>query len=87
MVKPNRWDRTLEKGLNRIKKAQTPDGRWHGFPFHYTLLTLSEVDTPSVRAELRHASKVVKRLLKRYQSDDRISRFRRLALEATLNVV
>jgi len=85
VVKPNRWDRTLEKGLNRIRKAQTSDGRWHGFPFYYTLLSLSEMDTPSARAELKHASKVAERLLKRYQSDDRTSRFRRLALEATLN--
>ena len=87
VVKPSKWDRILEKGLNRIKKARTPDGRWHGFPFYYTLLTLSEMDTPSARAELRHASKIAERLLKRYHSDDRISRFRRLALEATLNVV
>lgn len=87
VVKPNIWDRTLEKGLNRIKKARTTDGRWHGFPFYYTLLTLSEMDTPSARAELRHASKIAERLLKRYHGDDRLSRFRRLALEATLNVI
>jgi hypothetical protein len=87
VVKPNEWDRILEKGLNRIEKARTPDGRWHGFPFYYTLLTVSEMETPSARAELRHASEVAEGLLKRYQNDDRISRFRRLALEAALNVV
>jgi len=87
VVKPDRWDRILEKGLNRIKKARTTDGRWHGFPFYYTLLTLSGMDTPSARAELRHSSKIAERLLKRYRSDDRISRFRRLGLETALNVV
>lgn len=87
VTKPNRWDRILEKGLNRIKKARTADGRWHGFPFYYMLLTLSEMDTPSAQAELRHASKIAERLLKRYRSDDRISRFRRLALETALNLV
>ncbi len=87
VTKPDKWDRILEKGLNRIKKARTPNGKWHGFPFYYTLLTLSEMDTPSARAELRHAGKTAEKLLKRYRSDDRISRFRRLGLEAALNVV
>jgi len=87
VAKPDKWDRILEKGLDRMKKARTSDGRWHGFPFYYTLQTLSEMDTPSARAELRHASKLAERLLKRYQSDDRMSRFRRLGLEATLNAV
>lgn len=87
VAKPEKWDGILEKGVNRIRKARTTDGRWHGFPFYYTLLTLSELETPSARAELRHASKIAERLLKRYRSDDRTSRFRRLALEATFNVV
>jgi len=87
VARPDKWDRILEKGLNRIRKARTIDGRWCGFPFYYTLLTLSEIDTPPAQAELRHASKIAERLLKRYHRDDRTSRFRRLALEATLNVV
>ena len=87
VAKPDKWDRILEKGLNRINKARTPDGRWHGFPFYYTLLTLSDIHTPSAQAELRHAGKIAERLLKRYHSDDRRSRFRRLALEAALSVV
>ena len=87
VAKPNRWDGILEKGLNRIKKARTADGRWHGFPFYYTLLTLSEMDTPSAQAELKHTSKIAERLLKRYRGDDRISRFRRLGLEVALNAV
>ena len=87
VTKPDNWEGILEKGLNRIKKARMPNGRWHGFPFYYMLLALSEMDTPSARDELRHASKIAERLLKRYHNDDRISRFRRLALEAVLNVV
>lgn len=87
VVKPDRWDGILEKGINRIKKARTANGRWRGFPFYYMLLTLSEMDTSSARDELRHASKIAERLLKRYHNDDRISRFRRLGLKAALNVV
>jgi hypothetical protein len=85
VAKPDKWDKILEKGLNRIKKARTADGRWHGFPFYYMLLTLSEMDKSYARAELRHASKIAERLLKRYNNDDRMSRFRRLGLKAALN--
>ena len=86
VVKPNGWNEILEKGLKRIRKARTSDGRWHGFPFYYTLLTLSEIDLPSAKAELRHASKAAERLRKRYSGDDRKSLFRKLGLEAALNV-
>jgi len=87
VVEPDKGDEIIEKGLNRIKEARTSVGRWQGFPFYYTLLTLSEIDTSSARAELRHASKIAERLLKRYTSGDRVSRFRRLALEKTLDAV
>ena len=85
VAKPNEWNQILEKGLNGIRKARTADGKWHGFPFYYTLLTLSETDTAAARAELKHASKMAERLIGRYQGDNRTSRFRKLALEAALN--
>jgi hypothetical protein len=85
VVKPDEWEQILEKGLDKIRKARTSDGKWRGFPFYYTLLTLSEIDTASAHAELRHASKIAGRLLKRYTSGDRVSSFRRLALEKTLD--
>jgi hypothetical protein len=84
-VKPKGWDVILEKGLNRIRLARTPYGRWHGFPFYYTLLTLSEMNTPSAQAELKHAGKTAEKLLKKYSDEARVSRFRRLGLEAALN--
>ncbi len=83
-VKPNNWSHTLDKGIKRIRKERLPDGRWHGFPFYYTLLTLSEINTPLAQAELKHAKKAAKNLLNRYQKEDRTSRFRKLALQATL---
>jgi hypothetical protein len=86
VVKPDKVDEIVEKGLNKIRKERTSDGRWHGFPFYYTLLTLSEIDTASAHAELRYASKKAEMLLKRYQNDDRVSRFRRLTLEKMLAV-
>ena len=82
VVRPEKWKEILEKGVQNIRKERTSDGRWHGFPFFYTLLTLSEINSPSARAELRHAGKIAQRLLRRYQKDDRTSHFRKLGLEA-----
>jgi len=80
-------DEILEKGLRRVKKARTSEGRWKGFPFYYTLLFLSEIDSSSAREELRHARKVADSLLKRCRGKDRVPLFRRLGLEAALNAV
>jgi hypothetical protein len=86
-VKPEGWEGILERGINRINDTRTPDGRWHGFPFYYTLLALSEADKPAARTELKHARKTAEKLLKRNSRNDRTSLFRRLGLNAALNAV
>jgi hypothetical protein len=85
VAKVDARDEILERGLSKIKRAQSPDGRWHGFPFYYTLLFLSEIDSPYAKNELKHAKKTAERLLKRYSGRDRISLFRSLALRAALD--
>ncbi len=84
VVKPDGWEATLQKGIENIRKKRTPDGRWHGFPFYYTLLALSDMDIPSAKVELQHASTRAKKLLNRYLKEDRISRFRKTGLEAAV---
>jgi len=80
-------DGILQKGLSTIRKARTPTGKWRGYPFYYTLLFLSEIDTPQAEEEKKYAGKSVQQVLKRYEGNDRTSLFRRLALEATLSAV
>ena len=80
-ARPRGWEEVLQKGLIRLKQARTPEGRWRGYPFYYTLLTLAEIDSPAARQEQNHAVKVVESLLRRNRGDDRVSRFRRLALK------
>jgi hypothetical protein len=87
VTKVDARDEILEKGLSKIKKAQSSDGRWHGFPFYYTLLFLSELDSPHAKNELKHAKKTAEGLLKRYSGNDRVSLFRRSALRAALNAI
>jgi hypothetical protein len=80
-ARPAGWEEVLEKGLTRLKQARTPEGRWRGYPFYYTLLTLAEIDSPAALQEQSYAAKVVESLLRRNRGDDRVSRFRRLALK------
>jgi len=76
-----------EKGIKKTRDARTSDGKWQGYPVHYNLVLLSEIDLPSAKAELKHASKTAEKLLKRYRKDDRASLFRKLGLEAASNSV
>lgn len=85
VAKPKGWESVLAKSLDMIKKKRTSDGKWHGYPYYYTLLTLSEIDAPQAEAELKHARTRAERLLKRCTGNDRTSLFRRIALEDTLN--
>jgi hypothetical protein len=76
-------DEIVRKGLDRIRRARMPDGRWKGFPYYYTLLTLTEIDQPTARKELEYTSKKAQKLLNRYHGKDRTSQFRNLALKST----
>jgi len=81
-------DEILDRGIGHIKRKRTPDGKWRGFPFYYTLLTLSGVDTSSAKAELKHGGKAAQKLIKRYEGGvDRTSRFKTIGLEAAVNAL
>jgi len=86
VVTPDEMDDVLMMSLNRIKRERTGDGKWRRFPYYYTLLALSDMDVPPAKAELKYASQIAERLIRRNQGDDRGARFRRLGLEAALSV-
>jgi hypothetical protein len=52
----------LASGLRSLNKARDGKGRWGRFPFYYTLLALSDVDTPAAIAEMRYAAPVLERM-------------------------
>lgn len=57
--------RRLENGLVELHRHRDGAGRWKRFPFYYTLLALSEMDLPGVRAEILYAGNVIERALRR----------------------
>ncbi|MGQ9691801.1 MAG: hypothetical protein ACUVQY_11230 [Thermoproteota archaeon] len=78
----------LEKGVRNVKRARTANGRWHGFPFYYTLLALSDMNVPSAEAELKHAGKTAQKLVGKYEDKaDRVSRFKTIGLKAAVNAL
>ncbi|KPL14685.1 hypothetical protein AMJ74_02900 [candidate division WOR_3 bacterium SM1_77] len=76
--------RRLAAGLRVLKKYRDGTGKWHRFPFYYTLLALSEIDTRLTAGEIRYVAPLCERLLKRYKAKNRIARRRHMLLERIL---
>jgi hypothetical protein len=59
------WEEFMATGLRTLKAAQLASGKWRFFPFHYTLLALSEMDSPAAVEEMRHAAPLCERTVAR----------------------
>lgn len=77
-------ERRLEAGFKAINGLRDAGGRWQRLPFYYTLLMLSEQDSPAARRELRYAAPNCERLLAIQTSDEVYSQRRRAVLERVL---
>jgi hypothetical protein len=77
-------ERRLATGITHLKACRQDNGRWGLYPFWYTLLALSEIDMPSARRELRHATPVCERILKRKPQPELFARRRRQLAERVL---
>lgn len=53
----------LEAHLRTLANDRDSHGRWRHFPFYYTLLTLTEINLPAAKAELRYAAPAVERAM------------------------
>jgi len=61
----DRPDHRLRLGLARLRAQRKGDGEWRTFPFWYTVLALTEMDTPAARAELTYAARRIEDEAKR----------------------
>ncbi len=77
-------ERRLAAGLNGLKTRRDGEGRWKTFPFYYTLLVLSEIKSPLAVEEMRYASNVCERYLRRSSRDNGIAQRRRILVERVL---
>ena len=74
----------LAAGLDSLKTRRDGEGRWRTFPFYYTLLILSEINSPLAVEEMRYASNVCERYLRRASKDDGVTQRRRTLVERVL---
>jgi hypothetical protein len=63
----------LDQFLTMLAGYRDGKGKWHGFPFYYTLLMLSETDHPLATDELGYAAPSFEKLSRQDWSNDRYS--------------
>ena len=61
----------LSQFLTALAGYRDGKGKWHGFPFYYTILMLSEFDDPLAANELQYAGSLLERLSGQNWSSDR----------------
>jgi hypothetical protein len=59
-----------------LKSHRNGKGRWKRFPFHYSLLALSEMKIPGARKEMQYAAPACERILHRGKKRDKIGKRR-----------
>jgi hypothetical protein len=73
----NNQEKRLADSLRSLNKRRDGKGRWGLYPFYFTLLALSEMDSRQAIAEMRYAAPVLERV--RGGADKHSLRRRRLA--------
>lgn len=77
----------LTKGMEALNLHRDDKGRWRSFPFYYTLLALSEINSPSAKSEMKYTAPVLTQITKRTTSNGRISERRRILVERILESI
>ncbi len=61
----DRQEERLQRGALHLRSMRDGEHQWRKFPFWYTLLALSEMDSAEARAELKHAAPALERTARR----------------------
>ena len=80
----DRNEERLAAAMKALRAHRTGDGHWRRFPFHYTLLALSELDIRPAVDEMRYAAPVLDRYVRRTARDGKFSERRRVIAERVL---
>ena len=57
----DRQDERLDRGASHLRSMRDGQHGWRRFPFWYTVLALSEMDSTEARTELKHAAPALER--------------------------
>jgi hypothetical protein len=61
----DRQEERLRRGAARLQSVRDSEHGWRTFPFWYTVLALSEMDSDEAKAELKHAAPALERTASR----------------------
>jgi len=87
-LRHDQYGEYLAAGLRSLRARRDQSGQWNGWPFYYTLLTLTTVDESLAIAELQHAAKFCeKRLGQRFGGNPKFAQRRKALLEQVLKKV
>ena len=79
--------RRLDKGMRLLYKLRDGMGRWRRMPYYYTLLALSEIDSPLAKKELEYTAPGLEKLLRRFDIKNKYGKRRRALVERVLEIV
>ena len=83
----DRRDERLKSGVARLKKWRDGKGGWNRYPFHYTLLALTEIGPEIAGDELRYAAEACRRRLKRKPGKSQQARRRHDVMTRALDLL
>jgi hypothetical protein len=67
----------LKTGLQFLKHHREDNGRWKGFPYHYTLYVLNEIGPELALDEMQFAARSIEKWIKRNPQAEGKSAIRR----------
>lgn len=82
----DRREERLRAGALHLRSVRDTEHGWRKFPFWYTVLALSEMDTRESKAELKHAAPALERAARRTVESTTYARRRQELAIRTLNV-
>ena len=81
----DRHEERLSRGASHLRSMRDDGHQWRKFPFWYTVLALSEMDSSEARTELKHAAPALERTANRAIPSARYARRRHELAVRTLN--
>ena len=81
----DRREERLRRGAAHLRSVRDGDYGWRKFPFWYTVLALSEMDSSEAKAELKYAAPALERAASRSLSSATYARRRQELAARTLN--
>jgi len=77
---------TINAGLKVLKKLRDGKGKWHRFPFYYTVLSLTGINLPAAIEELKYAHLPIERLSNR-KSVSKFDKRRKMIAEMAMEMI